>query len=85
MWDNGEGYTDGRARGERPARPRVVIDPMHVWKLLARKPGDLPSGRRLWRVAVRIGKAEEADADDGRAAEVGLLHSTEEAGEQRPA
>jgi hypothetical protein len=40
------GRPHGRARiGERPARPRVVEDPRHAWKLFARKPGDLPSGR----------------------------------------
>jgi len=56
--------------------------PRHARRLLVREPGDLPSGRRPWRAAVRIGKAEEAVADDVRAAEVGLLHSTVEAGEQ---
>jgi len=40
------GRRHGRARfGERPRRPRVVEDPMHAWKLPARKPGDLPPGR----------------------------------------
>ena len=48
----------GQARvGERPIRPRVVADPMHVWKLPAREPGDLTSGRRRSLPPVRIGKA----------------------------
>jgi len=40
------GRPHGRARfGERSSRPRVVEDPMHAWKLPARKPGDLSPGR----------------------------------------
>ena len=30
-------------------RPRVVVDPVHVRKLLAREPGDPVSGRSGWR------------------------------------
>jgi len=76
-----EGNTvEGASASARPTlrgrRPR------HARTLLVREPGDLPTGRRLWRAAVRVGKAGEAEADDARAAEVGLLHSTEEAGEQ---
>ncbi len=48
------GRQHGRVRhGEHPRRPCVVVDPMHahghVWKLLARKPGDLPAGHGVLR------------------------------------
>ncbi len=76
------GRQHGRARsGECLLRPCVVVDPMHVWKLLARKPGDLWSGHP-WDGMVRIGKARRAEADDARTGEVRLLHSTWEADEQ---
>ena len=76
------GRQHGWARlGECPIWPCVVVDPMHAWKLHARKPGYLQSGRP-GDGAVRIGKADEAEADDARAGEVRLLHSTEETDEQ---
>ena len=76
------GRQHGRARpGECPIRPCEVVDPMHVWKLHARKPGDLPFGRPR-DGAVRMGKAAKAEAHDARTGEVRLLHSTWEADEQ---
>ncbi len=52
------GRQHGRVRhGECPRRPRVVVDPMHAWKLFARKPGDLPPGRpREWGGPHREGR-----------------------------
>ena len=35
-----EGHTSG-ALSRAPGRPCVVLDPMHVWKLHSREPGDL--------------------------------------------
>ncbi len=74
-----------------PARPRVVVDPMHVWNLPARKPGDLrrdrpKRSRKGEEGTVRVGKAQRAEADDARGGEVRFAHSTWEADEQsRPA
>jgi len=34
-------------------RPRVVVDPVHAWKLSAREPGDPVSGRSGWRCGPR--------------------------------
>ena len=51
------GRQHGRMRhGKCPTRPCVVVDPWHVWKLLAREPGDPLIVR--WRSPDRIGKAQ---------------------------
>ena len=78
-----EGNTVSRVTASAASAPRGQW-PWHAQTLLAREPGDLSTGRRSWRAAVCVGEAEDVAADDVRAAEVGLLHSTDEAGEQRP-
>ncbi len=63
-----EGNMVSRITASAASAPRGQW-PWHTQTLLAREPGDLSTGRRLWRAAVRIGEAEEVAADDVRAAE----------------
>ncbi len=65
LWDNGEGNAGGRALASAGTGLCGVADPMHPWKLHARKPGDLWSGHP-WDGMVRIAKARRAEADDAR-------------------
>jgi hypothetical protein len=46
-------------------RLRVVEDPVHAWKLSAREPGDLVSGRGGWRCGPRRESQGSTTAMDG--------------------
>jgi len=62
-------------------RLRVVVDPVHAWKLFAREPGDPMFG--LEPMALRSAqKIPREYGCDARTWEVGQAHSTEEAAEQ---
>ena len=65
-----------------PSRTGGVIAPWRVWKLLAREPGD-PLTARPQVGSGRAGKARRSHARDVRSREVGQVHCTAEAAEQR--
>jgi hypothetical protein len=46
-------------------RPRVVVDPVHAWKLSAREPGGPVSGRGGWRCGPRRESQGSTTAMDG--------------------
>src|SRR5215468_1340980 len=62
--------------------PRAVEDPAHAWKLLAREPGDPNAARRGWCDGP-AGEGYPPYVRHARRWEVGRLHSTAEATEQR--
>jgi hypothetical protein len=63
-------------------RVRGVIEPVHVRKLFARKPGD-PRGDRLRNTVGPVGEGQWPNARYVRAWEVGRRNSIDEANEQR--
>ena len=63
-------------------RPRVVVDPVHAWKLSAREPGGPVSGRIGWRYGPRCESQGNTAAMNGHRKSDRPI-GTEEAVEQR--
>jgi RNA-directed DNA polymerase len=64
------------------SRPRVVVDPVHAWKLSAREPGDPVSGRSRWCCGPRCESRGSKTAMNGHRESDWPIH-TKEADEQR--
>jgi hypothetical protein len=63
-------------------RPRVVVDPVHAWKLSAREPGGPVSDRSGWRYGPRCESQGSTTATNGHRESDSPI-CTEEAAEQR--